>query len=489
MKFSIQPIAALGFAWSILAVGAAIQARDLFVNPQAGNDSADGSTETSGDGHGPLQTIDRAIRLAEPGDTVHLAKAVYTEPVGIYGTKSGLPGKPITIDGHNAVISGCVPLELADWKEVGSGLYRNAAIFKTVLHSYEEWVERFSFVIDGKLIRMNHSVKAPGVAWKAPADLKPGEWTYQKEDEHAFVIKIDPAKKLADCRIEMPVLVSGVQFAGSISHVVIKNLTVTCVINDGFALTVGNEPGSKVRDIVFQNCTAIDCCDDGLSAHGDCDVRVDGLVCDGCSTGIASQGTSISEGVVTRNIHGVDLMFGQGTHVVRNSRIEARGGTAGVMVDVWSKAAGQDRCALKLDNVLITGSGGVTGIPDVVIINTANAILEVEHTTFSGMSLMIKNGGDMKLHDSIVAGGSRFKVEVTRDSLLEADRNLYDVEFLRMGGVSYSEPDFAGYRKATGQDAASQWRKVEAPALLRAANRPQIGDHPVGADMARIPGR
>ena len=46
--------------------------------------------------------------------------------------------------------------------------------------SVDATVGRVSFIFDGKLNRMNHSIKAHGVPWKKTSDLQPGEWTYQE---------------------------------------------------------------------------------------------------------------------------------------------------------------------------------------------------------------------------------------------------------------------------------------------------------------------
>ena len=66
----------------------------------------------------------------------------------------------------------------------------------------------------------------------------------------------------------MPVVISGVQITGAVSHVVFKNITVIHVINDGFAQRREMRKGSKVYGIVYENIAAIRCCDDGYSSHG-----------------------------------------------------------------------------------------------------------------------------------------------------------------------------------------------------------------------------
>ena len=168
----------------LLAGAVRLPARDLYVHPGPGSDAANGLAPTVAGTNGPVQTIKRAVDLAQPGDTVHLAPTVYTEQILFTGTKSGAPGKPITVDGHGATISGSVPLEAKDWKEISPGLYaaESAEFFKPYMRPKDlqnaEWADacvgRVSFIFNGKLNRMNHSVKAPAVPWKAPAALQPG---------------------------------------------------------------------------------------------------------------------------------------------------------------------------------------------------------------------------------------------------------------------------------------------------------------------------
>jgi hypothetical protein len=459
--------------------------RHWYVNPDTGDDRHNGTAPAGTKGDGPLRSIARAIRLAGPGDTIDLAKAVYHEPIGFYGKKSGEPGRPITVDGHDAVICGSVALDPQSWTRVGPGLYRNVTLFKTVLHSKWEFVARFSFVFDGKLQRMNHSVKAPKVPWKAPAELQPGQWTYRQDDADAYYLKIDPAKTLADYRIEVPVMVSGVQIDGSIAHLMFKNITVTHVINDGFALRV-SPPGGKVYDIRYENIRAVDNCDDGLSAHGDCEVQIDGFYCEGCSTGIATSGMSVNNHVVTRNIHGIDLLFGQGKHVVTNSRIEGHGATAGIVAETW-KVYTPEMCDLKLENVVVGGTPGQAGSAKVIRVTGRSTRLAVNHATLYGMSIQAEKGATLAVHDSVIGGGSRSTIDVQPDATWQADRNVYDVGSIRSGGTLYAAKDFAALQNSAAQDRASLFNVVQFRQPFDGSiDSPRIEPN-IGADVSRLP--
>lgn len=76
--------------------------RQLQVNPRTGLDTHDGITQ-------PVKTIARGVRLAQPGDTLHLAPGIYHESLDL-SLKMGEPDNPITVDGHGAVLDGSEPV-------------------------------------------------------------------------------------------------------------------------------------------------------------------------------------------------------------------------------------------------------------------------------------------------------------------------------------------------------------------------------------------
>src|SRR6187399_2320363 len=89
----------------ILAVATAAAARDIHVGADAPNIAA-------------------AIKAALPGDTIHLQPITYHDYAGFYA-KKGEPGRPITLDGHGAVLEGSDPLDPAAWTEISPGLFKN----------------------------------------------------------------------------------------------------------------------------------------------------------------------------------------------------------------------------------------------------------------------------------------------------------------------------------------------------------------------------
>lgn len=91
------------------------------------------------------------------------------------------------------------------------------------------------------------------------------------------------------------------------------------------------------------------------------------------------------------------------------------------------------------------------------------------------------------LDDSIVAGGAPFQIEVTADSHLRANRNVFDVGSIRMGAKAYASQEFPPLQQATGQHRHSQWKSLEATDVLNVTDRLQIEGRPVGADLRAIP--
>lgn len=394
------------------SITASRRALDFYVDPEKGSDAADGRSPESKAGSGPFKTIAHAITTALPGDTIHLAPTTYTQECVLFRNKSGEPGRPITLDGHGAVIDGSDPLIEADWREVSPGLYRNSVLYSKTLHSSEAFVSRFGLVIRGRLNRMGRSGKGRCDPYKAVADLNSGEWTYQPADGHAFYLKIAPNETLSRYAIRVPTRVTAVQIYGNVSHIVIRNITGRHVLNDGFGLTSGsarNETGYKVRDIVFENVKAFECCDDGMSSHADSELRVDGLEVDGCATGIGNCGSDTIRRLVTRNIHGVDLYYYGGRHVLENSHVGADGNLAALTMTTqfgnarWladpARGAlheGWDRCVLQMKNVVFNGAQVPDKRPAKVLVGD-RCVLETTGATLSGLSPVVAKGGSLRL--------------------------------------------------------------------------------------------
>ena len=302
-----------------------------------------------------VKTIAAAIKLAQPGDTIHLQPIVYRDYAGFYG-KMGEPGKPITLDGHGATLEGSDPLDPRKWNEMSPGLFEA----KDLLPRLDDAIiMRWFFLWDGKMNHMGRTSKGKKAPFMRPQDLKPGEWTFVRDPARdkagstqifgAFFIRLADGQKLADARIFIPVRSAGVQFSGVNAHLVIRNLTATHPYNDGFNIH------GDCRDIVFENIRAIECGDDGISAHDSAEYHVDGLVSVGNSTGITDTGTAKTtyRHVFLADNLAFDLYFlNDGRYAISDAVVLSSSEHALHVV-----GGKNQRSELRLDNVLIRRTG------------------------------------------------------------------------------------------------------------------------------------
>ncbi len=483
------PNSRLGAAVLTSALSAGLWARDLYVNPDTGDDKANGLAAAASAAAGPVRSIAQGIRLARPGDTVRLGGATYKgrrEQVGFYG-RSGEAGAPIVLDGQGATIDGCEPLEPGMWQAVAPGLYRSDTLYRDCFHSNDEYVARAYFLFNGKMNRMGRSLKGPKPPYKPPEALQPGEWTYQA-DTRAFFVRIDSAQSLAEARIEVPWVTTGVQVSGDCHDLVIRNVRAAHVLNDGFGITVGGASGSLVRRVRFENIEAFECGDDGLSAHGDCEVFVDGFLSQRNGTGICTCGTSYNNRVVIREAHGLDLDLyaGPGPHVFSNSVIVCHGiRPVTVMASTKGAAGTNESCALVLDNVLVCGRAGGPAGSDVIRVQ-ARTSLAASRCTFADLSFTAWPGAAVELRGCVLAGGGKRSVEIPANAVWRAERNLYDLQQIRLGGRVLSAQTFAA-EAAAGAEPGCDWRPVPDDAWRQAAVPLVLGGAPVGVDLRLLP--
>ncbi len=295
-------------------------------------------------------TIHHAIKLAAPGDTIHLEPKVYRDYAGFYG-KKGEPRKPITLDGHGATLEGSDPIDPAKWREVAPGLFANENLMAGLSDSV---MGRWFFLFDGKMQHMGRTSKGKQAPLKKPQELQAGEWTFVKDSNRekppskticgTFYLKLPPGQPLAAAKVSAPVRSAGLQMRGDNAHLVIKNLTATHPYNDGFNIH------GDCRDVVFENIRAIECGDDGISAHETAEYRVDGFVSIGNSTGICdimAAKTSYNR-VFIADCSGFDLYFlDNGRYKLTNALILSKA------QNPFTVTGREDmHCELEMDNVL-----------------------------------------------------------------------------------------------------------------------------------------
>lgn len=463
------------------------EGRDLFVDAVVGNDAADGRSPRPNGTSGPTKTIGRAVRLAQAGDTIHLAKAVYFESIDLTG-RSGEPGRPLVIDGHGAVLDGSRPIVPTEWKEVAPGLYRNTSLYEMPLRKQKDWVWRWFMIFDGKVNRMGRCMKGENAPYKNPADLGPGEWTYQEQDEHAFYIRIDPAETPAEARVAIPWEVNGVSVHGANHDLVIRNITATRVINDGYNITP-TIPGKSIHDVLFQNIASIECGDDGFSAHDDCTLEIDGFYATRNGTGLCTTGNAVNRRLhLTGNV-GWELFFyesplpGDVTQVISDSLIEC--GADNAFLAQGGKQQGA-RCFVKFRNVMITAPPNATERPHSRSIRIGERA-HVDATALTSIGLSWNVGGlGLTLHDSVLAGGAACRISIANEATWSADHNLYDLGAITKNATTYTQSSFQTFRQSTGQDATSGWEPIDAEQMMRDRTPHRSNGKPVGADLGAV---
>lgn len=392
---------------AVVACGASIaSARDLHVDPENGDDNLL---------EGPYRTISVAIRRAEPGDTIHLKPIVYHDSAVFHGIR-GEAGKPITLEGNGATLEGSDPLDPTDWTEIEPGLFRADELLPRI---DDGMIQRWFFLWDGKMVHMGRTSKGPRAELKEPTDLKPGEWTFvvdsSREHAGAFYLRIAEGKTLVEQNVRVPVRSAGVQFSGmgekANAHLVIRNLTATHVYNDGFNIH------GHCEQVRFENIRAIECGDDGISAHETAEYEVDGFVSVGNSTGICDTGESKTSyrRVFIRDCLGHDLFFlDSGRYSVRDAVVISSASQALV---VTGRGRGADACRVELDNVLIRRVGEPV---DVRIAD--DATLAVRRVTFENLGFVARKARGSFV-DSDMSGP---KLEIAAESEVSVENSSLD---------------------------------------------------------------
>lgn len=350
-------------------------------------------------GSAEAPTIAAAIKIAQPGDTIHLEPGrVYRDYAGFYG-KKGAPGRPITLDGHGATLEGSESIDPAQWKETSPGLFANDALLPRLDDAI---IGRWFFLWDGRMNHMGRTSKGAQAPLKKPEDLQPGEWTFVKDPARAkpdslqiygtFYLKLVPGTKLADANIAAPVRSAGVQFSGENAHLVIRNLTATHPYNDGFNIH------GDCRDVLFENIRAIDCGDDGISAHETAEYRVDGLISIGNSTGICdtvAAKTSYRR-VFIADCLGYDLFFlDDGRYRIENAIVLSRAQNPFVVTGRENK-----HCELDIDNLLFRRVGGQ---PKAAMV-AKTAVVRAARLSMVGIDW--DNRGELKVTDAGTGKGA-----------------------------------------------------------------------------------
>jgi hypothetical protein len=353
-------------------------ATEFHVDPMNGSDTNSGLSQKKGQsGDGPFATINRAIRTAGAGDVIHLVPGgvPVRQMADFYEHKGGEPGKPLVLDGHGVTLVGDDPCPAEGWEAFNATTWmrrdilsngfllmngrmvpmtRNADVLQPGEVCYDPILFNRLFMIpptngipameagfpDGEVRKIEPSRWQPGgvgaakrydlgkpPAWvringadvllvRARDRLPEDNWTV---DEQTLYVRPPADKPLKELVLSCVVRGNGVQMNGSTAHVLVRNLNVQHVYNDGFNIH------GRVTDAVFSNCNARQCGDEGFSAHDACETTLDGAFYEECDNGIANvntEGFSTTRNVIVRNSRSVGYLLetkGNAHHVLSDS--------------------------------------------------------------------------------------------------------------------------------------------------------------------------
>jgi hypothetical protein len=224
-------------------------AREIYVDNAAGDDKNTGlHAQGVGNPTGPVRTIAKALRLAQAGDHVILAKndEPYRECVSITGARrSGAPGEmPFVLDGNGATIDGSAPIPNDAWTHYRDNIFRFRP--KRLIHAV--------LFAHGRSIA---PLPLPQTA-AYPPRLEPMQWCVL---EGAIYFAVERGKLPPDYKLRYAELTTGITLY-EVRQIVLRNLAVQGFQADGVAAAVG------ARDVTLENVTCTANGQSGVCAGG-----------------------------------------------------------------------------------------------------------------------------------------------------------------------------------------------------------------------------
>ncbi len=266
-------------------------AAEWFVHHQQGRDENPGSRKD------PVQTLQRAIRLAQPGDRITLLP-----PGAVYRQSATLNGQTdLTIEGHGVTLDGADPLPSDGWEQVESDLHRRRL-------PRPQW-DRHLLIIDGVAQRMGRTQVSNAPPFPAPEELKEGEFCFESIDEKDGWLYVRGSLH----NLEWAVRPNGIATGGTCERITIRNLDARHFLNDGFNIH------GRCTELVCEDIQGYDCFDEGFSAHDLCECTIRNGTFWGNDNGVADVNqarTAYFDSVFFNNVNNDVLLIGAGHRLV-----------------------------------------------------------------------------------------------------------------------------------------------------------------------------
>ncbi|MBN2473184.1 MAG: right-handed parallel beta-helix repeat-containing protein [Pirellulales bacterium] len=241
----------------IVSAGSAV-GREIHVSNTAGDDHYNGRQQQAlPDGSGPVQTIGRALQLAQAGDRIVLAKTdqPYRESISLVGNRhGGYYQQPLTIQGNGAILDGSAPVPPESWQHCRDAVFR----FRPPHMSHQQL-----FLDDVPVTR----VVAESLA-HSPPKLDPLQWSLH--GGHIYFC-VEPNKLPQDYRLSYAHLPTGVTLL-HVRGVAILDLTVQGFQLDGINLC------NSARDVYLAGVVVRGNGRSGVTVGGASRAEIDGSI-------------------------------------------------------------------------------------------------------------------------------------------------------------------------------------------------------------------
>ncbi|MCA8983183.1 MAG: hypothetical protein KDA76_05430 [Planctomycetaceae bacterium] len=357
MIFRTQAGGALwaGIVWACVCMGATARGTDWHVHPERGDDKNTGTAEAM------LASVQRAVTLAEPGDTIHLHPrgAVYRQSILLSG-KTG-----IAIEGNDVTLEGADPLPETGWEQVKIDLFRRV-MPRTPL-------DRHLLILNGRMERMGRTQSGNSRDFPPPTAIETGQFCFETIDEKTGWLYVrGPVTGL-----EWSTRMNGLATSGENRGITVRNLNARNFLNDGF-----NLHGHCVES-VFENIQGYDCFDEGFSAHDTCECVIRDGKFWGNENAVADVNDCIThyQNCEFRDSVSVDCLLIGKTHTLINCRILNT--TTATALSAGPRGPDAAGFRLTLENLIVEGRR--EGAPARVRINGGE--LRLINCTFRNVDL------------------------------------------------------------------------------------------------------